>query len=206
MGPIVVLGLGNILLLDDGVGVHAVRRLIAEGLQECVPIEIGTAALDALDAIEGAGCVIALDAVKSGHPPGTVVRYVLDDREITTPPPSLHDLGLAGVLRLLPAASRAPVVVLGVEPDRIEIGIGLSDRVAASLPRLLDATRAEVRRVNRDRASAARRELAGTAPRDLTDPPDHRIDQSSRARLEAARKAAPSLLHRAAACSDSRFP
>ncbi len=150
--PIVVLGLGNILLRDDGVGVHAVRNLIGDGLDGCVLIEVGTAVLGILDSLDDAVEVIALDAVESGHAPGTIVRFELDGR-VTTTATSLHDLGLAGVLRSIPAASRPRVIVLGIEPQRIEIGTGLSEVVADALPRLVEATRREVERIRRERCS-----------------------------------------------------
>lgn len=142
-GAVAVLGLGNVLMKDDGVGVHAVWRLMADPPPGCVPIEIGTVSLAAIDHLEGARTVIALDAVQAGHPPGTIVRFVLDDsaREAAW---SLHDLGLPGVLAMISPPLRPRVVVLGVEPAEVHMGLGLSPAVADALPRLLAAVRREL--------------------------------------------------------------
>jgi hydrogenase maturation protease len=142
--PTVVLGLGNVLMKDDGVGVHAVWALMADPPPGCVPIEIGTVSLAALDYLEGAVSVVALDAVEAGHPPGTVVRFELDERA-RGEASSLHDLGLPGVLSMLPEASRPRVIVLGVEPAEVDIGLDLSPVVAGALPRLLAAVRRELK-------------------------------------------------------------
>jgi len=144
-GPVVVLGLGNVLLQDDGVGVHAAWALMREPPAGCEVIEVGTASLSTLDDIERAGRVIAIDAVETGHAPGTVVRFELDEGA-RPGASSLHDLGIAGVLSLLPPEARPPAVVLGVVPERIATGLELSETVSAALPRLLDAIRAEVTR------------------------------------------------------------
>ncbi len=138
-----VLGLGNVLMKDDGVGVHAVWALLAEPPPGCVPVEIGTVSLAALDHLEGAGRVIALDAVETGRPPGTVVRFELTGTE-RPEASSIHDLGLPGVLWMLPEATRPRVIVLGVEPAELDMGLELSPVVARALPRLLAAVRREL--------------------------------------------------------------
>jgi hydrogenase maturation protease len=142
-GPVVVLGLGNVLMQDDGVGVHAAWALMRDPPAGCEVIEVGTASLSTLDDIERAGRVIAIDAVETGHPPGTVVRFELDEGARPAAS-SLHDLGIAGVLSLLPPAARPRAVVVGIVPERIATGLELSETVSAALPRLLDAVRAEV--------------------------------------------------------------
>ena len=142
-GPVVVLGLGNVLMQDDGVGVHAAWALMADPPAGCDVIEVGTAPLYVLDDIERAGKVIAIDAVDTGHAAGTVARFVLDE-DARPHASSLHDLGLASALALLPPETRPPAVVLGVVPERIETGLELSETVAAALPRLLEEVRLEV--------------------------------------------------------------
>jgi hydrogenase maturation protease len=141
---VLVVGLGNLLLGDDGVGVHAVRALAGTPPSGARLMEVGTNVLGALDEIEDAWAVIALDALDGGMQPGAVLRVELSPNERRATPPSLHELDVAGVLGLLPPDRRPRIVVLGVQPATLEAGIGLSPRVEAALPRLLWAVRREV--------------------------------------------------------------
>jgi len=133
---IAVIGLGNELMADDGVGVHAIRRL-----REILPadvscVEIGTASLRAQAVCEQAQIVIAVDAVQAGGPPGSV--YVFDIADASIPrAESLHSLSLAGLIRLIPPAERPQVVVVGVEPARVECSLTLSEAVEVALPRVI---------------------------------------------------------------------
>ena len=143
-GRPLVLGLGNLLLGDDGVGIHAVRRLSRESLT-CVPaVEAGTALLDALPLLAAARRVIALDAMAGSGEPGTIYRFKGADRMRSAQDGSMHGLDLARVLAMLPENERPEVTFLGVEPARVDYGLELSEPVAAALPRLLDLLREEV--------------------------------------------------------------
>lgn len=140
--PLAILGLGNLLLADDGVGIHALRALAADPPPGAILREVGTAVFDALAVLECATRVIAIDAVDAGQPPGTVVRFELGASDAPTSPPSLHHLNLPALLRSLPEAARPPVVVVGIQPGVISLGTALSPAVSASLPTLLREVRA----------------------------------------------------------------
>lgn len=133
-----IAGLGNLLLADDGVGVHAVRALQAE--PDVWAVEVGTALLDGLHLFEQADRIVAIDAMQAGSAPGTI--YALSPREVNDPglKGSLHGLGLLATLRFLPH-HRPEVAILAVEPERIEYGLDLSPAVRASLPRLVALAR-----------------------------------------------------------------
>jgi hydrogenase maturation protease len=137
-----ILGLGNLLLTDDGVGIHALRALAADPPPGVLLREVGTAVFDALAVLECATRVIAIDAVDAGQPPGTVVRFELAASDAPTCPPSLHHLNLPALLRSLPEAGRPPVVVVGIQPGVISLGTALSPAVSAALPTLLREVRA----------------------------------------------------------------
>lgn len=132
---VLVVGLGNELLTDDGVGVHVVRSL-----QETPPVdgvevlEVGTAILHAQHLIEQAAHVIAVDAVRAGDEPGAVYRFDVDQAHMNRPT-TLHELGIVGVLKLIPADRRPQVTILGIEPETIDYGMELSSAVQASVPR-----------------------------------------------------------------------
>ena len=77
-GSTLVLGIGNLLLRDDGVGPHAVRALRARPLPANVEaLDVGTAFLDAIPALEGAVRLVVVDAMRAGGAPGTVYRIAL---------------------------------------------------------------------------------------------------------------------------------
>ena len=138
---VLVLGLGNELLTDDGVGVHVVRMLQKEPPIEGVVIaEVGTAILHAQHLLEQTACVIAVDAVQAGDAPGAVYRFNIDQAQLNHPT-TLHELGIVGLMRLIPEHNRPEVTILGVEPARIDYGMELSSAVQAAVPRVVQIVR-----------------------------------------------------------------
>jgi hydrogenase maturation protease len=144
----VVLGLGNTLHSDDGIGPQAIERLRNDSRvpEDVALIEGGTLGLELLTYVWDCSYLLVLDAVDVGQPPGTLVR--MSSQELQTLPGkgSVHQLGLADLLvalRIL--ANRTPeVVLLGVQPASIEWGTELSPAVAAVLPAMADAAIAEM--------------------------------------------------------------
>jgi len=138
-----LIGLGNILMQDEGVGVQAVRALGErwELPPELEVVDGGTMGLDLLPYIEGRDRVLFVDAVNFGQDPGYI--GVLEDQEIPVffgPKGSLHHLGLMDVLaaaQLLDTAPRA-VCLLGIQPQSLEIGLELSPLLQGRLELLLD--------------------------------------------------------------------
>jgi hydrogenase maturation protease len=143
---ILVAGLGNLLLADDGVGVHAVRELGRSRQRGVTVAEVGTAVLDALHLFERADCVLAIDAMQAGGPPGQIYRFRLEDVENPQSKVSLHDFGLRSIFEFLNPPRRPEILVLGVEPQVINYGLDLSPPVRAALPRLLEEVEAVIER------------------------------------------------------------
>jgi hydrogenase maturation protease len=138
---VLVLGLGNELLTDDGAGVHAVRLLGQEPPMEGVVVaEAGTAILHAQDLLEKAAFVIAIDAVRAGDKPGSLYRFNVDQAMINQSV-TLHDLGIVGLMQLIPQQARPAVTILGIEPQSLDYGMELSPAVEAALPRVVRITR-----------------------------------------------------------------
>ncbi len=142
---ILVAGLGNLLLADDGVGVHAVRELSRSRRSGIILAEVGTAVLDALHLFERADRVLAIDAMQAGGPPGSIYRFCLRDVEDPVSKASLHDFGLRSVFEFLTPARRPEVIVLGVEPQSIKYGLELSPPIRSAMPRLLEEVQAVIR-------------------------------------------------------------
>ena len=140
-----ILGIGNELLGDEGVGVHAARLLRKEDLPKQTKIvEVGTAILDALPELEQADRVIILDAMKDDQPPGTVYKISLDDCQGASCIASMHGFDIFRVMALAGRSIPPPVMVFGVEPQKIDWSLELSTSVTKSMPYLLDAVRAEL--------------------------------------------------------------
>ena len=144
-----VLGLGNPLLGDEGVGLRALEALAsAADLPPSVElVDGGTAGLSLVPLLLSADRVLVLDALCAGRPPGTVLR--LDGAElgrVAFGKISPHEVGLDDVL----AASRLSggpreVVVLGIEPESLDLGVGLSAPVENAVGALVSAALRQLR-------------------------------------------------------------
>jgi hydrogenase maturation protease len=136
---IAIIGVGNVLLSDDGVGIHAVRRLRSQARVRSVArlIDGGTVGTDLLAEVCGCEKLLIVDAVDAGLPPGATIRMDFsgpDKPKIDTR--NAHQSGIPGLLddlRLLGLAPRE-VVLVGVQPATIGLGTQLSPEVAGSLP------------------------------------------------------------------------
>ena len=129
---ILIVGLGNLLLGDDGVGVHVVRELKGRLPRPVAVVEVGTAVMDALHLVERADKVLAIDAMQADGPPGTVYAARVCDVDGRPMQASLHQLNFVAALRLI--RRRPEILILGVEPETIALGMALSPRVAAAVP------------------------------------------------------------------------
>lgn len=143
-----ILGIGNLLLGDEGVGVHVARALRDEPLPEDVTaLEVGTAFLDALPEIERADRIIIVDAMQAGHHPGTIYRVPFADCVKPECIASLHGFDLSRVIFLAGRESSPETVVIGVEPARIEWGTDLSPEIREMIPSVIEAVKMEIDRV-----------------------------------------------------------
>jgi hydrogenase maturation protease len=143
-----VIGVGNLLLCDEGVGVHAVRALAADAPGAgVVVVDGGTDPWASLSAVRGCRALLVLDAVAGGRVPGEFHCMALDDIDVASTAMSAHGLTLFHLLhyeRLLGNAFEE-VRVLGMEPDAVEPGMRLSERCSRRLPAFVDLVRAELR-------------------------------------------------------------
>ena len=151
---VLIVGLGNLLLTDDGVGVHVVRELLKDPPQGVTVAEIGTAVLRAQELFERADVVIAIDAVGADGPAGSIYRF--DGAEaLIQGHISIHQFGITDLLRLLPKTSRPEVIILGVEPEVIDYGMTLSPAVQAALPKVVKAARNIVSQIKQQRTATS---------------------------------------------------
>lgn len=140
-----ILGIGNLLLGDEGLGVHAANRLMHSALPEGVQVlEIGTAILDALPDIAAAGRIIVIDAMQADGEPGTVYRVPLAQCQSAPCIGSMHGIDLRRVLALAGRADMPQILAFGIEPAFIGWSMTLSAEVEKALPGLIDAVVTEI--------------------------------------------------------------
>ena len=147
--PVLVLGMGNILLEDEGLGIRALAVLQRD--YEFPPgvelLDGGTTGMGLLDDISRRRHLVVLDAVQTGAPPGTLVTMRGDEVPVyfgirVTP----HQLGLSDVLATLELSGEQPgsVTVLGLVPASLEMSLELSGPIEAKLPELVALTVTEL--------------------------------------------------------------
>ena len=144
----VVLGIGNTILSDEGVGVRAVeafeaRYRLPEGV---TAVDGGTSSMELLDELSDLDLLVVFDTIMAGKEPGTIIRLAGDDvpvffRKKLSP----HQISLADVLASLELIGHLPreVVVIGVQPVTLELGTELTPTVAAQIPQLIELAAAE---------------------------------------------------------------
>ncbi len=152
MAETLVLGLGNILLGDEGVGVRVVERLLEQyEFPEGVRVmDGGTLGLDLLPYLEEASRLLVIDAVQARKAPGTLVRMAGDEIPIflDASKVSPHQEGLQDLLAVAVLKGYLPdeVVFWGAQIEALGVGLELSSAVAAQVDALVDKVLAELAR------------------------------------------------------------
>lgn len=155
--PVLVLGLGNVLLRDDGFGPLLVERLVARfGEEEDVEfVDGGTIGLGLLSVMAEREAVLILDAFRTGQAPGTLVEKRQFAAEEAGPMPgrSAHEGNAAGLLAVAALTGDLPgrLAVLGVEPGEIATGMGLSTAVEAVMDEAEERAVAMMRALREER-------------------------------------------------------
>jgi hydrogenase maturation protease len=146
--PILVLGIGNILLKDEGIGVHVANTLMEMPLPPEVEVmDGGTMGIDLLFYIEGRKKVIVIDTVKAGEPPGTMYRFT--DKDLSFKKDVLrtaHGIDFSDVVRTSQTMGTKPdeVVFIGIEPESMEEGLELSPFIAERIPAIIELVKREL--------------------------------------------------------------
>lgn len=140
---IVVVGLGNAYMKDDGLGVRVADALKQRELGRHISVQTHSEMdLTIAQELQGASKLVVVDALRSGRKPGTVTKYTVTPRKSELSElPSLHSFSLHDVLDLAMSSGiiTCPVVIIGVEPKDVSLGEGLSAEVESSLPEAIEA-------------------------------------------------------------------
>jgi hydrogenase maturation protease len=139
---ILVLGLGNILLSDEGVGIRALEALQQDYIwpDTVTLMDGGVMGLEIMPYLESASKVLVLDAVVTQAPPATLVRLADDEiPAVVAMKMSVHQVGFQEALAMCTVRDTLPeaMVLLGVTPQTLEPGVGLSSGVEAQIPSLV---------------------------------------------------------------------
>jgi hydrogenase maturation protease len=145
---ILVLGVGNLLLSDEGVGVHVAQRMMTMAMPpEVQVVEGGTDGFGLVNVITEADRMILIDAVRGGGQPGSIYRFEIED----CPPypdifkTSVHQISILEVINLSSLIGSTPrTTIIGIEPACMEMGMELSPVVAAKVPRVIQMIKEEV--------------------------------------------------------------
>ena len=144
----VVLGIGNIILSDEGIGVRAVEAFEQRYRlpEDVLAIDGGTSSMELIDELSNLDFLLVFDTIVAGKPPGTVIRLAGDEvpaffRRKLSP----HQISLSDLLASLEFLGQAPkdIVVLGVQPVTLELGMELTEPVAVRVPELVEMGAAE---------------------------------------------------------------
>lgn len=149
MPEIVVIGIGNLIKSDDGVGVQVVRRLedkVGAGVEL---VEGSIYCADLFNIIEGKDRAIFIDAIDAGDEPGAIFKFSPDQvKQKTSAPLSIHDFGLYELIVTSRLMGQCPedITIFAVQVKNIEFGDQLTEQVAAAIPRVCELVLEEINR------------------------------------------------------------
>ena len=147
MGKTLILGIGNLLLRDEGVGIHTVTEMMKMDLPEDVEVVDGaTAGFDILSLADSVDRLIIVDALKGGGTPGTIYRLPPEDiARYEHSSLSLHQVDLMQMLDMCALIGTKPsTVIVGVEPESIDFSMELSSSVKARIPEIIEVILEEI--------------------------------------------------------------
>jgi hydrogenase maturation protease len=146
--PTLILGIGNVLLKDEGIGVRVAEKMKEMPLPPDVEVmDGGVGGLNLQFCIEGRKKVIVVDAVKAGAPPGTLFRFT--DKDLAGKKGvmrSAHGIDFSDVVAIVNYLGTRPdeIVFLGVEPEDLSAAMGLSPKIEELIPVLISLVMKEI--------------------------------------------------------------
>ena len=161
---VLVIGMGNVLMQDEGIGVRAVEELeqrfrIPAGVRL---VDGGTTGMELFEPIRNCDCLVVADAVNASLPPGSLVRIANDEiRAFFQTKLSNHQLGLSDLLALLAFKGESPrhIAIIGMVPHSLENRLGLTAEATAGLDGMVEMLATELTGLG---VAPERRSAAGT--------------------------------------------
>jgi hydrogenase maturation protease len=144
---IVIVGVGNLLMMDEGIGIHAIQALEKLNLPPDVKIIDGGTSPDLIAYTRAGEKLIIIDSAKAGGQPGYIYRFHPEDLASVKPElASAHQMGVVENLALMDITGRKPseIVIIGVEPGTIDWGMELTPTLLARLPKIIEVVMKEI--------------------------------------------------------------
>jgi hydrogenase maturation protease len=146
---VLILGVGNLLLSDDGFGVHVINELRNISLPPSVTlIEAGIVSHQLIPELHAADLLIFIDAVEAGDTPGSIFRFRPEDmRFMTQLKTSLHEMSLMDVLLMTELTGKRPeTVIIAVQPKDVKsCSMELNDEIRGVIPKVIELIREELK-------------------------------------------------------------
>jgi len=143
----VILGIGNILLQDDGVGVHVIKQLENEKLPSTIElVDGGTSTLDTLGLFLDYKKVIVVDCLRAGLKPGTIYKIKPEDiSNYKKENLSIHDVQILDVVKMANMMNKYPeVVIFGIEPEKIAVDLEMTQIMVSKIPEIISNIKKEL--------------------------------------------------------------
>lgn len=135
-----IVGVGNIFRHDDGIGPEIIKRLKNQPANDCDLLDAGTDSFLLLDNLQKYQTVLIVDAVNMGMPAGTIKTFTPQEARLNIRSDSLstHGFDLAWVIKLKEQLNiKSELTIIGIQPENIDFGEGLSDIVGGKISALL---------------------------------------------------------------------
>lgn len=148
---IMVMGVGNILLSDEGLGVRFLDELAKSTFPDNVELlEGGTAGLELVHLIQDVDFLIIVDALNANSEPGALFRFQPGDLQIMPAQyeVSFHQIGIIEVLTMANVLGKAPqTLIFGIQPKSLEWGLEISPEIQALFPKLTELVHQEIKSI-----------------------------------------------------------
>ncbi|MGD9143882.1 MAG: HyaD/HybD family hydrogenase maturation endopeptidase [Dehalococcoidia bacterium] len=144
----VVIGVGNLLMKDEGIGIHVMKALQEMPLPDNVTIIDGGTSPDIIACTRSGDKLIIVDSARAGGEPGAIYRFQPDDLEDSAGEVlSVHELGVPQNLRLMLLSGNGPseVIIIGIEPKEIDWGTELSPELEGKIPEIIAVVLKEIK-------------------------------------------------------------
>ncbi|MDY6934623.1 MAG: HyaD/HybD family hydrogenase maturation endopeptidase [Spirochaetota bacterium] len=143
MQSTLIIGIGNILQSDEGIGVHIVNHILESGIklpEEVEVIDGGTSGFDLLPYMKGRDKIIIIDALRTDDVPGSIYRFSPDYALESHTSLSLHEVGIMQVIKMLYFMGENPKIeIIGIVPEDINtLNINISPAVRESIPKAVE--------------------------------------------------------------------
>lgn len=147
MGDTAVIGIGNILQRDDGMGVHVIKQLENQGLPSAIElVDGGTSTLNMLSYFMDYNRVIIVDCLRGGLEPGTIYKIKPQDiKKYKKENLSIHDVQILDVVNMANMMGKFPeVIIFGIEPKEIEFNLEMTDIMKSKVPEVIEHIKKEL--------------------------------------------------------------